>query len=89
MNDPEASPAGALRPTDATESRVQPDDVQLAAQLSYETLQPVSGACRGSGRDSSSGAANMSRRMNRTRRWQRSQTWLCEVPDVSIRVILL
>jgi hypothetical protein len=43
MIEPAASPAGPLPPSEATES-LQPDDVRVAAQLSYELLEPMSGA---------------------------------------------
>src|SRR5215208_4838070 len=43
MMGPSASPQGSFRPSDTTPG-LQPDDVRVAAQSSYETLQPVSGA---------------------------------------------
>ena len=43
MIEPAASPAGPLPPSESTES-LQPDDVRVAAQLSYELLEPMSGA---------------------------------------------
>ena len=43
MIEPTASPAGPL-PASAAMQSLQPDDVRVAAQLSYELLEPMSGA---------------------------------------------
>ena len=43
MIEPTASPAGPLPPSEAIQS-LQPDDVRVAAQVSYELLEPMSGA---------------------------------------------
>jgi hypothetical protein len=43
MNEREASPTESRTPSDGTRT-LQPDDVRVAAQLSYEALEPVSGA---------------------------------------------
>jgi hypothetical protein len=43
MIEPEASPAESLPPS-GTKQSLQPDDVRVAAQWSYELLEPMSGA---------------------------------------------
>ena len=43
MNEPKGSPAGPLPLSNVAQS-LQPDDVRVAAQLSYTMLDPVSGA---------------------------------------------
>jgi len=42
MKEPKASPEGSLPPSDAMQS-LHPDDIRVAAQLSYELLEPMSG----------------------------------------------